>query len=361
MTMAGNTAAHLDDFNGLLDWNGINAWARQASLPGEGPVLAVESLAGGSQNHLFRMRRAGGDFVLRRPPRHLREKSNETILREARVLSALAGSQVPHPTLYDVCDDSAVTGACFFAMAPLDGFSPLGELPGDYAVKADWRYEMGREFVRAAAALSQVDHVAVGLADFGKAERWHDRQVARWYGQLEGYRSMEGYDPQALPFVERVGRWLDDNIPADRRLGIIHGDLQWPNAMFSHGAPRILGLIDWELSTIGDPLLDMAWILTSWREAGDPVVGGKAGEPVVRPWQDFCSRDDMIGWYLEATGRDAQAVPWFFVLACYKLACLLEGTYARSMVGKASPEMGEFLHHYAIWLMHKADSLVRSL
>ncbi len=325
-------ATVLPEFDGLLDWSRLGAWIEGAELPGRGPVTEAVKLTGGSQNNLFLLTRGDERFVLRLLPRHLRANSNETMLREARVLKALAGSRVPHPRLLAACDDTAVIGACFFVMEAVEGFSPAGPLPGAYAADPAWRGAMGPEFVRAAAALASVDHAAAGLGDFGKPDNWHGRQVERWRSQLEGYRSMPGYDG-ALPFAEEAGRWLTDNLPRNGRIGIIHGDLQWPNAMFSHAAPRISALIDWELSTLGDPMLDLAWVLSSWREPGDPADG--AAGPVVTPWDGFGGRAELVRLYGELTGRDMGALPWFFVLACYKLACLLEGTYARSKAGKA--------------------------
>ncbi|WP_311970333.1 phosphotransferase family protein [Pseudomonas baltica] len=354
---SGNTP--LADFGGLLDWPRLQAWIEHSEMPGQGPVTAAQQLTGGSQNNLFLLTRGTARFVLRRPPAHLREHSNATILREARVLKALADSDVPHPRLLGACDDPTVLGACFLLMAPLPGFSPLGELPGRYARDADWRAAMGPEFVRAAAALARVDHQAVGLADFGKPDHWHSRQVERWRAQLDGYQSLPGYTGAHLQHIDSTARWLQDNLPTDGRIGIIHGDLQWPNAMFAYDQPRIVGLIDWELSTLGDPLLDLAWTLSSWREPGDPQVG--AADPVVRPWDGFGSRAEMISLYGELTGRDMHSLPWFFVLACFKLACILEGSHARSLSGGPGKQMGEFLHDYAVWLMAKARQLTMSL
>jgi aminoglycoside phosphotransferase (APT) family kinase protein len=344
----------LDDHDGLLDWDRLQAWVQASALPGSGPIRAVTKMAGGSQNNIFMLERGGERMVLRRPPKHLRPNSNKTMMREARVLAALAGSDVPHAALYDACADESVIGAAFYVMAPLDGFSPLGSLPGRYGTDPSWRYEMGVEMVRAAAALSKVDYQARGLADFGKADDWHARQVDRWRSQLDGYRNMEGYPGHALPDVDAVGRWLTDNLPSDRRIGIIHGDFQYPNVMYRHDAPKLAGLIDWELSTLGDPLIDLAWMLQSWNEAGDPP----GRNPVVQPWDGFLSRDDIVGLYGQLTGRDMREMPWFFVLGCYKLACLLEGTHARACAGQASMEMGERFNAIARWLLAKAQQII---
>lgn len=342
----------LSDFDGLLDWPRLQAWLDTQDLPGQGPITAVEALKGGSQNHLFMLHRGAERFVLRRPPRHLRPNSNDTMLREARVLGALRGSEVPHPQRLGVCDDTTIIGAAFYLMAPLDGFTPIGKLPGRYGEDATWRRAMGEEMVGAAAALARIDPHAAGLADFGKSEQWLERQVGRWRSQLEGYAAMEGYPGNQLPHVDEVGAWLERHRPAAARIGLIHGDLQFANVMFCHDAPKLAGLIDWELSSLGDPLLDLGWILTSWAEPGDPIVQGR--DPAVQPWDGFMTRAELTRRYGALTGRDMADMPWFFVLACYKLGCLLEGTYARACAGKVPMQMGLFLHNYAVWLFKLA-------
>lgn len=344
----------LSDFDGLLNWENLQDWIVAQDLPGSGPVTEVEQLPGGSQNNLFRMTRGNEQFVLRRPPKHLRGNSNDTMLREARVLKALTGSEVPIPRFLAVCEDLSVIGVCFYVMSALDGFTPTRQLPGQYGEDPAWRREMGAELVRAAAALSAVDYRAVGLADFGKADNWHARQVDRWRSQLEGYRQLEGYEGSSLPHVDEVGAWLSAHVPADGRIGIIHGDFQFPNVMFAWDRPRLAGVIDWELSSLGDPLLDLGWVLQSWSEPGDPE--GK--QPLLSPWEGFLTRAELVQLYGEITGRDMAAMPWFYVLACYKLACILEGSYARAKAGQANMAMGQQLHNYATWLFVKADQLI---
>lgn len=352
--MAEQMAEALDDFGGQIDWERLNRWLDAQGVPGAGPVTAVRKLAGGLQNSVFLITRGEQEMILRRPGKHLKPKSNETMLREARVLTALEGSAVPHPTVIATCDDPEVIGACFFLMEPLEGFAQSGELPGQYATDSSWRRAMGEELVKAAAALGAVDHVAVGLANLGKPDQWHERQVERWRSQLEGYAATPGYDPAELPYMDEVGPWLGDNLPTDRRIGLVHGDMQFPNVMFSLKAPQISGVLDWELVSLGDPLLDLGWILSSWSEPGDPE--GKA--PMVRPWEGFLSRRELVERYGALSGRDMTQMPWFFALACYKLACLLEGTYAASKAGKVPAKVGESVHGYATWLMTKARQII---
>jgi aminoglycoside phosphotransferase (APT) family kinase protein len=345
----------LDNFDGLLDGPRLNAWIEaQPDIPGTGPVTSVVALTGGSQNVLFRLEREGGSFILRRPPRHLRANSNATMNREALLLAALRGSAVPHADLYAACSDESVIGAAFYVMRPLEGFSPSGELPGQYATDPSWRNAMGEVFVQSGAALAAVDYQAVGLAGYGKPDNWHARQIDRWRSQLEGYTALPGYDGHQLVGVDAIARWLEDNLPNGRRIGIIHGDFQYPNVMYRYDAPVIAGLIDWELSTLGDPLLDLGWMLTSWREESDP----EGGTPRVLPWDAFLTRRELVALYGELTGRDMSEMPWFFVLACYKLACILEGTNARAKAGQTTTEMGEKLHAHAVWLLAKAQQII---
>ena len=343
----------LDDFKGLLNWERLADWIEHNDLPGSGPITAVRRLAGGVQNSVFLLERGGESFVLRRPGKHVRPGANETMQREARILKALAGTAVPHPQFYALCEDASVIGACFYVMQSLDGFAPSGQLPGNYATDPSWRRTMGEELVRAAAALAALDPAAIGLADLGKPDDWHARQVSRWRSQLDGYRDIPNYDA-SLPHIDEVSRWLSDNIPGDRRIGLIHGDFQFANVMFSPHVPRIAGVVDWELASQGDPLLDLGWILTSWLEAGDP--DGK--KPLVQPWDNFLSRSELVNLYGEISGRDMSAMPWFFTLACFKLACLLEGTYARACAGQIPIEIGKSVHGYATWLMNKARALI---
>ena len=345
----------LDDFDGLLRWPALQEWIdAQADIPGKDNVRSVRKLTGGSQNNLFMMERDGGSFVLRRPPRNLRKNSNATMLREARLLGALKGSEVPHARLYGFCDDEAVIGTAFYVMAPLDGFSPLGPLPGKYGTEPSWQAAMGREYVKAGVALGAVDYIAQGLEDYGKAADWHGRQVDRWLGQLGSYAELPGYGGHSLPHIDEIARWLSDNVPIDGRIGIIHGDFQYPNVMYHFDRPAISGLIDWELSTLGDPLLDLGWLLTSWCDAGDPE--GK--EPVCTPWLGFTSRRELVGLYGELSGRDMSQMPWYMVLACFKLASIQEGTFARSCAGLVPAELGNRLRRYALWLLEKARQVI---
>src|SRR5688500_9617534 len=151
---------------------------------GAGPLTDLELIGGGTQNVLLRFRRDGREYVLRRPPEHKRANSDETMRREARVLGALAGTDVPHPDLIAACGDEDVIGAAFYLMEPIAGFNPTVGVPEPHASNPAMQHALGLSMTDAIAALGRVDHVAVGLGDLGKAEGWLERQVERWRSQL---------------------------------------------------------------------------------------------------------------------------------------------------------------------------------
>jgi aminoglycoside phosphotransferase (APT) family kinase protein len=335
-----------------IDLARLGAWMDDEGLP-RGPFVDVELLSGGTQNILLRFERGGERYVLRHPPAHKRKNSDDTMRREARVLAALAETDVPHPRLLAACGDDEVLGAAFYLMEPIDGFTPnAATLPEPYASSAEWRHAMGLSMADGAAAVGAVDHVAVGLADLGHAEGYLERQVGRWRSQLESYSELDGYPGPDIPGVEEVGDWLDANRPTDWRPGLIHGDYHLSNSMFRHDRPELAAIVDWELSTIGDPLLDLGWMLATWPRAG--VEAGTVGAGI----EDLPTPDELVGRYAERSNRDLSPIAWYEVLACYKLGLILEGTYARACAGLAPKETGDRLHASTVGLFrHGVDRI----
>jgi aminoglycoside phosphotransferase (APT) family kinase protein len=325
----------------------VTAWMDGQGL-GEGPIENPRLLPGGTQNILLRFTRAGRDYVLRRPPKHLRANSNETMRREARVLAGLAGSDVPHPALIAACPAEDVIGASFYLMQPIEGFTPRDEMPALHAGDASIRHTMGLEMVDAIAALGQVDYAAVGLSDLGRVDGFLDRQVGRWRKQLESYAEFPGWPGLAnLPNVDAVGTWLTANQPKSFTPGLIHGDFHFGNVLYDRHSGRMAAMVDWELTTLGDPLIDLGWLLQAWPEDG-ATVGP------VTPWDGFPKRAELVARYEARSGKRVDDPDWYEVLACYKLGSILEGTFARACAGMAPKATGDALHASTVALFTKA-------
>lgn len=333
----------------------VQAWMDTQGL-GEGPIRDAALLTGGTQNLLLHMRRGDTAYVLRRPPMHARREVQATIEREARVLAALKGSRVPHPELIGLCLDCQVQGVPFYLMAPIDGFNASGRpLPAPHADDSAMRRRMGLSMVDALLRLAEIDPFAVGLEGFGKPVGFLERQVERWSAQLDHYRVHAGWSgPASLPGVAEVAAWLKRHQPAASAPGILHGDFHLANVMFSPDAGEVAAVIDWELATVGDPLLDLGWLVATWPDAG----GYGAGTIHVSPWQGFADAAELVEHYRQRSPRDLSAIAWYVVLARFKLGILLEGSHARACAGKAPFELGQKHHRSALKLFESARATI---
>ena len=331
-------------FADVVDLDKLAQWMDTHSL-GSGPLQNPSLITGGTQNILMRFTRAGRSYVFRRPPPHKRANSDETMRREARVLGALAGSEVPHPGLIAACADEALLGAAFYLMEPIAGFNATLGLPelhtGDMAIQ----HRMGLAMADAIAALARVDHVQRGLGDLGKFDGWAERQVGRWRRQLDSYSELAGYPGPQIPGVDAVADWLNAHRPRDVRAGLIHGDFHFGNVLIRPDCGELAAVVDWELVTIGDPLLDLGHLLCTWpkhRPAGS--ADATATEVVGVNAPGLPTPDEVIAQYAKGSSRDLGAVGWYRVLACYRLGLILEGTHARACAGLAPKETGDRLH-----------------
>jgi aminoglycoside phosphotransferase (APT) family kinase protein len=214
---------------------------------------------------------------------------------------------------------------------------------------------MGLEAARAIACLGRVDYRAVGLDDFGQPDGFLERQVGRWLGELESYSRFEGYPGPEIPGVEPVARWLEDNRPATFTPGILHGDYHLANVMYANDGPRLAAIVDWEMCTIGDPLLDLGWLLATWPDPERPgaaIAGGLAAAGALP------STAELLASYAQGSTRDLSAIQWYVVLACFKLGIVLEGTHARACAGKAPRVTGDLLHATTLRLFDQAVALI---
>jgi aminoglycoside phosphotransferase (APT) family kinase protein len=274
-------------------------------------------------------------MVLRRPPREVPDGRNETMLREYRVLSALRESAVPHARVLGACDDPQLLGAFFYVMEHVDGWSPMNTegWPAPFDADLEARRGLATELVDGIAELSRVDWRAAGLDGFGRPEGFLERQVDRWLHHLRHFRFRE------IPGLEEAAEWLRRRVPRSYTTSIIHGDYQFANVMFRHGAPaRLAAIVDWEMSTIGDPLLDLAWVLMGWP---DPDEGASRLGYV--DYTGMPSRAELMERYASRSGLDFSGIDYYVVLARFKMACVLEGGYARHVSGEAdNPKLASF-------------------
>lgn len=296
-------------------------------LEGEGSI-AVERHQAGHSNETFFVSRGERRWVLRRPPLGAFLPSAHDVGREYTVLSALRKTPVRVPATALMCEDPAVIGAPFYLMERIDGVVIRDELPESFTESE--RPFVGEELVEALIELHAVDPSTQNLEGFGRPTGYLERQLRRWTGQLELTLPFT----RELPDLERAGEWLRTNVPDSPATTLVHGDYKLDNVMFAPQAPaRLVAILDWEMSTLGDPLADLGWMISFWREPGDDAGEVFKETSRVTELPGFSSRGDLIELYSSRTGRSADKLDWYVVLAIWKLAILLEGSYARHLAG----------------------------
>jgi aminoglycoside phosphotransferase (APT) family kinase protein len=292
---------------------------------GSGTVEA-EPIGEGHSNVTYLCRRAGAEFVLRRPPRPPLPPSAHDVLREARLLRALEGTPVRVPRVLATCEDPSVIGAPFYVMDRVDGDVMTMSVTPALDSEPE-RRRIGQELVDALVELHAVDWTACGLAGYGKPDGYLDRQLRRFGGLWEHNKTRE------VPALDRVTAWLAANRPSSGAATIVHGDYRLGNTMFATEAPaRLVAIFDWELATIGDPLADLGYLTANWGQPGDPPSPLSALSAVTQA-RGFPTRDELIARYEERSRRSMSDVRWYQTLALWKAAVFLEGSYKRRLAG----------------------------
>jgi aminoglycoside phosphotransferase (APT) family kinase protein len=298
-------------------------------LPGfTGKGLVVRQFQGGQSNPTFHLGTPGGDFVLRKKPPGKLLPSAHQVEREFRIMRALAGSKVPVPVTHLLCEDETIIGTPFFVMDHVPGriFADRVMLAGTPAERA----AVYAELARVLAALHQVDWRAAGLADFGRAERYMERQVQRWARQWEASKVEE------MPAMDRTAAWLLDHLPADEETAIAHGDYRLGNVILHPREPRIAAVLDWELATLGHPLADLAYACLTYHMPPGPTgltgVLGTDYEALGIPTQER-----FVAEYCRHAGRPVPAdLDVFVVFSMFRLASIVAGVWRRALDGNAS-------------------------
>jgi aminoglycoside phosphotransferase (APT) family kinase protein len=310
--------------------------------------LTAEPIGEGHSNVTYLVRRDGGEWVLRRPPRPPLPPSAHDVLREALLLRALERTTVRVPKVLATCPDPSVIGAPFYVMERVAGHVITTALPEGLEGDA-----IGAELIDALVEIHAADWRACGLEGYGKPTGYLERQLRRFGGLWEHNRT------RAVPAVDRVTAWLAEHLPQSGPATIVHGDYRLGNVMFAPSAPaRLVAIFDWELATVGDPLADVGYLAATWAQAGDPESAITAlGLVTRRP--GFPTRDELVARYEERSGRSMSDIRWYSTLALWKSAIFLEGSYKRRLAGTTDDPFFDKLEHGVPELAERAWALAR--
>lgn len=334
-----------------IDPEPVTAWmAERVELS---PPLQFEIIAGGHSNLTYRVGDAAGrQWVLRRPPlAHLLAGAHDMV-REHRLLSSLEPTEVPTPPVVGLCTDHEVNGADFYVTDFVDG-TVLRSLDDAETLTPEARGALSRRMVEVLAAIHGTDLEATGLATLGRPEDYVARQLHVWRRQFNAMTSRE------LPIIERVHDVLAASIPPQTEATLVHGDYRLDNCL-STADGDLAAVLDWEISTLGDPVAELGFLLGYWVEAHDGF--NPLGHDATAA-DGFWTRDQLAHAYAELTGRDISHIEWHFAFASWRLACILEGVHAR-YVGGAIPEIPPEVHEFPdsiVALAERAEAVLADL
>jgi aminoglycoside phosphotransferase (APT) family kinase protein len=305
----------------------LEVWLRGHVEGFGGPLTSAERFAGGQSNPTYKLTATSGQYVLRRKPPGPLLPSAHAVDREFRVMRALADTPVPVPRVFALCDDDAVIGSAFYVMEHLDGRIFWDQRLPEVASPAE-RAAMFQSMNAVIADLHRVDYGAVGLGEFGRPGNYMARQIARWSRQ---YRASE---TETIMAMDRLIEWLPEHLPPEGPPAIVHGDYRMDNLIFHPSEPRVIGVLDWELSTIGDPIADFAYHVLTWRVTPE-LFRGLAGV-------DFAAlgipdEAAYVAAYCRRTGR--AAIPdweFYLVYSLFRIAAILQGIAKRAIDGTAA-------------------------
>jgi len=314
--------------------------------------ITVTPLAGGGSCEVFGLRRGPADWVLRRAPRHASSATAHDVLREFRILDAIKDRDVRIARPVLACADDAVFEAPFYVMERIGGTPVRASVPVGWAADPASHGRALEELIDALVAIHAVDWEACGLAELAHPGPYLARQLGRWLTQLDSYGGRD------LPPARHIAAWLEDRRPADQPSALCHGDYKLDNVLFAPDPPpRLLAVVDWEMAAIGDPLIDLAWALIFHPGPEGTLPLGRARPPRFDVEQ-LPDRAALVARYARASGRDTSALGWYDVFARWKLAIVLEGSYAKFLRGRSDNPVHEAFGAQADRLLAGAASLI---
>jgi aminoglycoside phosphotransferase (APT) family kinase protein len=312
-----------------IDQDRVTEWMASAVSQAK-PPFRFELIAGGRSNLTYRVTdHAGQAFALRRPPvSHVLPTAHD-MKREYTVISALGETDVPVPVALGLCTDEAVNGAPFYVMTFVEGRIVRDERAAAQLSEAA-RLRAGDSLIDTLARLHAVDVDAVGLGEFARRDGYIPRQLKRWHGQFT--QSTVGGEP-GPGVVDRVHELLASRIPEQQGVAIVHGDYRLDNTVLDDDG-NVLAILDWEICTLGDPLADLGLLLVYWAEPEDGDAALVGVSPTALP--GFARRSELLARYAAATGRDVTEIAYYRAFGFWKLACILQGVFARYAGGAAA-------------------------
>jgi len=299
----------------------------RAHFPGQGETFLVQQYRSGHSNLTYAVQLGEQRMVLRRPPFGSKVKSAHDMGREFRVLSRLHAAYPPAPKVLLYCDDDSVLGAPFYSMQPVSGVIVRKDPPAGLEFTPAIARSVCQSFMDNLAKLHSIDYAAIGLADFGKPQGYLERQVRGWIERYYGSKTHE------IPEVEKLSAWMQQNLPPSSGASLIHNDYKFDNVVLDpNDLTEIIGVLDWEMSTIGDPLSDLGSVLSYWVEAGDPDgLQNLRWGPTNYPGS--MTRSELVHRYAQASGREVRNIVFYLAFARFKLAVIVQQIYYRYHLG----------------------------
>lgn len=293
------------------------------------PPLTFRTIEGGRSNLTYDVTDAEGRrLILRRPPLHSVLESAHDMGREHRIIAALADSGVPVPPTVGYEPDPDVNGAPFYVMTFVDGVVLRSAQDSEAHLDAATRDAAANSLIEVLVRLHELDPDEIGLGDLGRKEDYLARQLRRWKSQLEKGRTRD------VPVLDEVHRRLEADIPVQHGASVVHGDYKLENVILAPDTGEVRAVLDWELTTLGDPLADLGLLLVYWGEPGDTV--GMVGSASAT--EGFPTRDEVVARYARRSGRDVSEIDYYYAFGTWKLACIVEGVYARMAAGAYGEE-----------------------
>ena len=326
----------------------------RAQFPGETGGLIVRQFPSGHSNLTYSVKIGEREVVLRRPPFGSKVKSAHDMSREFRVLAKLHAVYPPAPEVLAFCEDESVLGAPFYVMQPIHGVILRKNLPPEINFAPEKARQLNASLIDNLIRLHQVDYAAAGLSDLGKPEGYLARQVRGW---IERYHNSKTHD---YPEVEKISAWLQQNMPATQSASLLHNDYKFDNVVLDPSdLTKIIGVLDWEMATLGDPLTDLGTTLAYWVDPGDPPeIKQNLADITTQPGS--FTRSELVQHYADKTNCDTTHIPFYLAFARFKLAAIVQQIFYRYQQGLTHDPRFAALPVRVSALLHAAQSATQT-